>query len=235
MTNIADNAKKIMEHVVSAAVDAGREPSDISVLAATKYTDRAGVETLMNAGIMLIGENRVQDAIAKLTETHEHPDIHKSFPGCHVHMIGSLQANKINQALKLFDLVETVDRPALAEALEKRIDRDRVLPVLIEVHLTEEESKTGSPVENLPELIDYVACKCPHLSLRGLMGMGPWDPDPETARPYYRRLHALFDLYRAESSDPENFNILSMGMSADFHVAIQEGATVVRIGRALFE
>lgn len=232
---IEQNVIDIRAKVVRAAADSGRDPESVQIMAATKYTDRAGVEALLRAGITLIGENRVQDALDKLLASEKQPDIKAEFPNCHVHLIGALQTNKINQALKLFDLIETVDRIPLAEALEKRIDEDSILPVLIEVHLTEEESKTGVEVEKLPELIDYISCNCPHLHLRGFMGMGPFDPDPEVSRPYYRRLHTLFELYRPSVLDPSIFTILSMGMSADFHIAIQEGATLVRIGRALFE
>jgi PLP dependent protein len=229
---IETNVNSVLERVRVASVEAGRDPSEINVLAASKYTDRAGVEALLRAGINLIGENRVQDAISKLgaTDDGSQADIHGLFPHCRIHMIGHLQTNKVNSALKLFDLIETVDGIPLAEALEKRLDR--ILPVLIEVKLTSEESKTGCFQKELPKLIEYILSQCPHLMLSGFMGMGPWDPDPETARPFYRELKRLFDKY---GSQIDGFKTLSMGMSGDFHVAIQEGATLIRIGRAFFE
>jgi pyridoxal phosphate enzyme (YggS family) len=229
---ISDNVMKVREAVEAAARASGRNLSEIGIMAATKYTDRAGVEELLRSGIALIGENRVQDAVSKLAESGDgsQKDIHADFPQCKVHMIGQLQTNKVNAALKLFDLVETVDRISLADALEKRLDR--ILPVLVEVKLTGEESKTGCPQDEIPALIEHIQKNCSHLSLRGFMGMGPWDPDPETARPFYRELKGLFDKYGPQI---DGFDTLSMGMSGDFEVAIQEGATLIRIGRAFFE
>jgi hypothetical protein len=236
--SIEANVRRIREAVAKAASDAGRDPDDISILAAAKYTDRAGVEALLNAGIRLIGENRVQDARNKLGESEDgsQRDIHEFFPDCRVHMIGHLQSNKVNHALKIFDMVETVDRVSLADALQKRLGPDnRVFPVLIEVKLTSEDTKTGCAPDDLPSLLNYLHASCPNLQVKGLMGMGPWDPDPEVARPFYRALKSAFDSLKSSAPDPGLFATLSMGMSADFHVAIQEGATLVRIGRALFE
>ena len=232
---IAQNAAKVIKAVRETAEASGRDPSEVGILAATKYTDRTGVEMLLRAGITLIGENRVQDAFAKLgaAEDGSKKDIREDFPECRIHMIGHLQTNKINQALKLFDSIETVDRIPLAEALEKRLDK--ILPILVEVKLTSEDTKTGCPQDELNTLLEYIRRDCPHLELRGLMGMGPFDENPEIARPYYRRLKELFETSRDASPNPETFKVISMGMSADFHVAIQEGATLVRIGRALFD
>ncbi len=236
--NIAENVERIREAVASAAREAGRNPDEIQILAAAKYTDRAGVEEILGAGISLIGENRVQDAGKKLgaKDDGSQKDIHDDFPRCRLHMIGHLQTNKINQALRLFDLIETVDRTHLAEALEKRLaPQNRTLPALAEVKLTGETTKTGCEPDDLPALLDFIWTNCPHVELRGLMGMGPWDPDAEVARPFYRELKSLFDRVLPSAPDSSLFDTISMGMSADFHVAIQEGATLVRIGRALFE
>lgn len=236
--NIPANVERILEAVAQAASDAGRSPDEIQILAAAKYTDRAGVETLLSSGISLIGENRVQDARKKLGEDESggQADIHDPFPQCRLHMIGHLQSNKVNHALRLFDTIETVDRESLADALEKRLKPlDRIFPVLVEVKLTGETTKTGCEPSDLPALLDHIRTGCPHLAVQGLMGMGPWDPDAEVARPYYRELRTLFDRHKGSAPDPSVFNTVSMGMSADFHVAVQEGATLVRIGRALFE
>ena len=237
MSSIAENAERIIEQVEKAAMETGRDPSDIKILAAAKYTDRIGIEQLIRAGITLIGENRVQDAKEKISadESTGQEDIHTAFPDAKVHMIGHLQSNKVNHALRIFDLIETVDRQSLADMLEKRLAQEnRMLPVLIEVKLTGESTKTGCSSGDLPCLLDHIFENCPHLSIRGLMGMGPWDPDPEVARPFYRELKKHFDSCRKNTPEPEIFNTISMGMSADFHIAIQEGATLVRIGRALF-
>jgi len=232
MGSIKDNIERINEQVANACREAGRDPSEVTILAAAKYTDRAGVEEILAAGINLIGENRVQDALAKLGE----PDIHKTFPSAALHFIGHLQKNKINHALSLFDLIETVDRISLADHLEKRlIEPNRILPILVEAKLTDEESKTGCSESDLDDLLTHIWSNCPHLELRGFMGMGPWDPDPEVARPFYRKLKEFFDKLSPSAPDPAIFRTISMGMSADFHIAIQEGATVVRIGRAIFD
>ncbi len=237
MNSISENAESIKKEVAKAATDAGRDPSEIQILAAAKYTDREGVAELLRAGINLIGENRVKDATVKhaADESSGQSDIHDEFPDCRLHMIGHLQTNKINHALRLFDLIETVDRVSLADGLEKRLAQgDRILPVLVEVKLTGEETKTGCPIDELSEFLDHLWSNCPHLAVRGLMGMGPWDPDPEVARPYYRELKELFDTHHPNAPDINEFNTISMGMSADFMVAIQEGATLVRIGRSFF-
>jgi len=238
MSKISDNVERVKEEVAQAVEAAGRGAEEVKILAATKYTDRAGVVELIEAGIVLIGENRIQDALAKLEGVEEsgQVDIHDEFPECRVHMIGHVQKNKINHALKLFDLIETIDAVKLADALEQRLAaRERTLECLVEVHLTEEEAKTGCRPEYLPSLLEYIWENCPHIDLRGLMGMGPWDPDPEVARPYYRKLREVFNESVKNAPSPGVFDTISMGMSADFHVAIQEGATLVRIGRRFFE
>lgn len=237
MSVITENAKRVLKEVEKAAQDAGRDPSTIKILAATKYTDRSGIEELITSGIILIGENRIQAAKEKLLEDEScgQVDIHSAFPEVKTHMIGHLQTNKVNHALRIFDLIETVDRAGLADALEKRLATDdRILPVLIEIKLTGEISKTGCLKGEHPDLMKHIQFECPHLSVRGVMGMGPWDPDPEVARPFYRELKSIFESCREKAPDPDIFKEISMGMSADFHVAIQEGSTVVRIGRALF-
>ena len=236
--SIAENAGKIRKAVSKAAVDAGRSPDEIRILAATKYTDRSGVEELVRSGIAIIGENRVQDAMKKLgaSDDGSQSNIHSVYPETEIHMIGHLQKNKVNQALELFDTLDALDSIILADALEKRLaSRDRILPVLIEIKLTGEQAKSGIFEGEVPALIDHVFSNCPHISVRGVMGMGPWDPNPETARPYYRKLKSIFDSIGKNIGGIETFDTISMGMSADFHVAIQEGATIVRIGRALFE
>lgn len=238
MKTIADNVARILYEIEEAALGCGRDPSGIRMLAATKYTDRAGAIELIEAGVELLGENRVQDAVVTFGPSSDdaHDSIKDLYPNVHLHMIGHLQKNKINHALRTFDLVETVDRKSLADGIEKRLaSDDGVLPVLAEVKLTGEETKTGCRIEELPDLVRYIWTACPHVRLKGLMGMGPWDPDPEVARPYYRRLKELFEQVRPEAPDPSEFDTISMGMSADFKVAIEEGATLLRIGRALFD
>jgi len=238
MSKIAENVARIVERVGDACRQAGRDPSEVKILAAAKYTDRVGVEELIRAGIFMIGENRVQDAVAKLCADDRtgQVDIHNAFPHVKIHFIGHLQTNKINHALKLFDVIETVDRISLADQLEKRLaEQNRILPVLLEVKLTEEDTKTGCPESEIPNLLDHIRTNCQHLELKGFMGMGPWNPDPEVARPYYKKLRECFERFSHHAPVKGIFDTVSMGMSADFHVAIQEGATVVRIGRALFE
>ncbi len=149
------------------------------------------------------------------------------------HFVGRLQSNKARDAVELFDVVESVDRPSLARALSRRAEaRDRPLPVLLQVALEREESKGGVPVEELPALLEL--CRTlPGLAVEGLMTVPPASQDPEQTRPRFARLRALRERLGGRAADDE-LRELSMGMSADFEVAIEEGATWVRVGTALF-
>lgn len=198
-----------------AAQRAGRRPEEITVLAVTKVFP---VETILEAyalGMREFGENYVQEFERKFPHT-------AGCAGARFHLIGHLQSNKVRRAAEMFHVVQTVDSPKLAGRLG---EHSPGLEVMIEVKLSEEESKHGALPASLGGLVDAIS-SLPALRLTGLMTMPPWSDDPEIARPYFRRLRSLAEEYGLPK--------LSMGMSHDLEVAIEEGATIVRVGTALF-
>ncbi len=203
------------ERIARAAERAGRDPAGILLLAVTKVFPASVIREAYDLGLRDFGENYVQEFETKAPEV-------RGLEGARFHLIGHLQANKSRKAAELFDAIQTVDSGRLARRLE---DSERALDIMLEVKLSEEEAKSGAAPEHLPELIAAVLA-CPHLRLQGLMTMPPWSEDPEASRPYFRRLRELADTYGMPQ--------LSMGMSHDLETAIEEGATCVRVGTALF-
>ena len=199
-----------------------RNPDDITVLAALKYATLEQSNTLISAGIKVVGENRVQDA-------------HKRFPDLlpsKRHFIGTLQTNKVKQAVKLFEMIESVDRVELARAIDIECEKlKKRMPILIEVNVANDPKKYGVQPKMTFEFVREIS-KYWHLQIRGLMAIVPYFEDPEEARHYFRMMKSLFELCRKQF---KGFEVLSMGMSHDFKVAIEEGATEVRIGRYFFE
>lgn len=225
---ILENASEILRKMSHAAMRAGRQPDAVRLVAVSKTVPAERIREAMEAGLRVFGENRVQEArdkIAALQTTR------LEFTGVQWHLIGHLQKNKAKYAVQLFDLIHSVDSMELADELNRQAAKHgKVQRVLIEVKLSAEETKEGIAEEDLGALIAHVR-RCPALSLEGLMTMPPYDLDPEKARPYFRRLRELRDGFTQAGVDlPE----LSMGMSHDFAVAIDEGATMVRIGTAIF-
>jgi hypothetical protein len=196
----------------------------VRIVAVTKTHPADLVVAAIAAGVDAIGENRVQEAAEK------RPLVAGTIPW---HLVGPLQRNKAKLALDLFDLVETVDRPELADRLQKLLAPvDRILPVYVEVNVGGEAQKSGVMPSDAPSLVDHLLARCPHLRLAGLMTVPPYDPDPERSRPYFAALRGLAAELALRFSLPALE--LSMGMSEDFEAAIEEGATWVRLGRALF-
>jgi PLP dependent protein len=222
---VAKNIAWIREEVAEAALRAGRDPSAVRLMAVTKTVDDDRIREAVAAGIRLIGENYVQEAQRKIPLLGE---------GLEWHMIGHLQTNKSKYAVHLFHMIQSVDRFDLARELDKRCGASGlVMPVLIEVNTGDEETKSGVPTEETLSLVESVAT-LPHLSVRGLMTMPPWFPEPEAARPFFRALRELRDRIVDRNIPGVAMTELSMGMSDDFVVAVEEGATIVRIGRAIF-
>jgi pyridoxal phosphate enzyme (YggS family) len=223
----------VLARIASAAQRSGRDPDAIRLVAVTKTVPAERLRAAMAAGLDLFGENRVQEAAGKIPV----------LPGGRWHLIGPLQANKARRAIELFDLVETVDSMALAERLDRLVravgwspeaspaPRPRRLPVLLQVNVDADPAKAGYDPErlaaDLPALLRLDA-----LSVRGLMTVGRLVDDAEAARPTFRRLRELRD--RLLAANPAMGSELSMGMSADYPVAVEEGATIVRVGQALF-
>jgi len=215
----------LQRRIATVADGSGRSISDITLVAVSKTVDRATVDAAYEVGLRTFGENRVPDARAKFAQPL--PD------GARLHLIGQLQTNKASHAVDLFDLIESVDRPSLIAELEKQGQRrGRVVPILLQVSIAGEEQKAGCAPNEVDALVSAIAAAS-HLQLRGLMTIAPLVDDPEEARPVFAGLRELRDrISAAHPSFP--LPIISMGMSNDFEVAIQEGATHVRVGRAIF-
>ncbi|MGQ9632909.1 MAG: YggS family pyridoxal phosphate-dependent enzyme [Bryobacteraceae bacterium] len=194
---------------------AGRSREEVTLVAVTKTFPASVIREAYECGLRHFGENYVQEFEAKVPELAE-------LSGATYHFVGHLQSNKARRAAELFQVIQTVDSARLARRLQ---ECGRPMEVMLEVKLSPEESKSGAAPEELPELIEAVR-SMPNLRLTGLMTMPPWSEDPEDSRPYFRRLRAL--------AEEHGLRGRSMGMSHDFEVAIEEGATHVRIGSALF-
>ena len=195
------------------------------ICAVTKTQDAQTVNCVWDAGIRTIGENRVQELMDKREDLH---------PGFNVQLIGSLQTNKVKYIAGWVDMVQSLDRDALAQELSRRAqEHNRVLPVLVQVNIARESQKGGVDEDELEAFLRRCA-RLPGIEVRGLMAIMPLVSDPEELRPYFRRMRGWFDRLREEGIENTSMDVLSMGMSGDCIVAAQEGATMVRLGRALF-
>ncbi len=223
---IAENIAAIRRRIGEAALRAGRDPNEIRVVAAAKGQGRAQIEEALAAGIRIIGHNYLQET--------EHEAPLNPDPAVEFHMIGHLQRNKAGKAVELFSMIQTVDDERLAVALDRRAAMiGRTLEVLIQVNLADEPQKSGIAQDGVEQLA--VAIRgLPSLKLRGLMTMPPFFDDPERARPYFAALKELSDRLIATGTFSPDMIELSMGMTGDFEAAVEEGATLVRIGTALF-
>jgi pyridoxal phosphate enzyme (YggS family) len=215
MLDMRANLGRVQESVARACARARRAPDSVLLIAVSKTMEIERVRLAIEAGVAALGENRVQEAKEKIEA------LGRPVPW---HLIGSLQTNKARDAARLFDWVQSVDRLELAQELSRRA-ASRSLNVLLQVNLGDEPQKGGVAVAELKRLHEVVAA-LPNLSVRGLMAIPPATGEPERARPYFRRLRELRDELGLEHC--------SMGMSADYEVAIEEGATMVRVGTAIF-
>ncbi|HYA89362.1 MAG TPA: YggS family pyridoxal phosphate-dependent enzyme [archaeon] len=224
VTSIAANLEEIRERIARAAERAGRAAADVTLVAVSKTFPAEAIRAAYSAGVRHFGENRVQEWESKAPLLG---DLDATW-----HLIGHLQSNKARRAAHLFHRVDSVDSIALAQKLDAAAaEEGKCLRVLIEVHLGEETTKSGVAEAELTELAREIAM-LPQLELLGLMAIPPFTEDPEGARPYFRKLHELRDgLSRAFG---KALPVLSMGMSHDFEVAIEEGATEIRVGTAVF-
>lgn len=224
-SSIAANLERVRERIARAAARAGRRPDEITIVAISKTFPIDAIRAAHDAGLRHFGENRVQEFEAKQAKLSDLGDVVW-------HFIGHLQSNKAHRAVRLFDRIDCVDSISLTHKLDAAAAAERKrLPVLIEVRLGHEATKSGVTEEDLPELVASIS-QSPHLELQGLMTIPPYSDDPERARPYFRKLRELRDSVRQQIGLA--LPVLSMGMSHDFEVAIEEGATQVRVGTALF-
>jgi len=212
---LREEIEQVEERILRAVTRAGRRREEITLVAVTKVVPAPLIREAYECGLRDFGENYVQEFESKVPSLQD-------LGGARFHMIGHLQSNKSKRASELFDVIQSVERSKLARRLN---EATKPLDVMIEVKLSAEEAKSGAAPEELPALIDTIA-SCRNLRLLGLMTMPPWTDEPEPSRPYFRRLRELAEQHRLPC--------LSMGMSHDFEVAIEEGATHIRVGTALF-
>ena len=223
-SSLRDRYSAVVNRIESAAKKAGRDPSEITLVAVSKThpaeTIRAGIE----AGIKVFGENKVQEGVSKVGEIGRE--------SAEWHLIGHLQKNKARKAIQNFDVIHTVDSLKLAKRLERIAEEEnRDVSVLVQVDLAGEETKSGVKVGELAELAEFLD-SCKSIQFNGLMIIPPFFPDVEKVRPYFTQLRELRD--KMSDQFANGIGELSMGMSHDFEVAIEEGATIVRVGTAIF-
>ncbi len=230
-TTIEGNIARVRHEIAAACRRVGRAPEDVTLIGVTKSVDREVADALIASGVQDIAENRVQDAMEKFGRRGTHPPLPD---GVRLHMIGNLQTNKARDVVDLFEIVHSVNRVALAQALQREAARRELpLDVLLEVNTAGDVAKQGVDLSEAIGLMGYVVDECKNLRLVGLMTIAPHIEHPEDTRPAFRALRELRDsLQRANPDNP--LPLLSMGMSNDFPIAIEEGATHIRVGRALF-
>jgi PLP dependent protein len=223
--SIADNFRTVTSRIASATKRAGRDPSSVRLIVVTKTVDVEIIRHVVAAGALALGENRVQEAKEK---------IEKLGNIARWHLIGRLQTNKAKYAVKLFDLIHSVDSLELAKELDKQAAKTgKVQDILIEVSIAGEAAKAGVAMQDVTTLVREAA-KLKNISIKGLMTMPPYSENPEDSRPFFRKLRDLAETMIKEGMPSVSMKELSMGMSGDFEVAIEEGATMVRVGTAIF-
>jgi len=224
---LRERLDQVREKIEGGARRCGREPKEITLVAVSKTQPVSVVREALGVGVTDVGENRVQEAESKIAALGNQP--------ARWHLIGHLQGNKARRAVKLFSVIHTLDSVSLADRLERAcVEEDRAeLPVLIQVDLSGEVTKAGVPATELSELVKSVN-QCSRLCIQGLMTLPPFFEDAERVRPFFRRLRELRDELQTAGHFGDGRGELSMGMSYDFEVAIEEGATIVRVGTAIF-
>ena len=224
MTEIANNLAAVNERIAAAAARAGRDAADVMLVAVAKTRSATDVRAAVAAGIRVVGENRIQEAEPKLAEL--------AGVDCVWHMVGHLQRNKAGKAVRLFDMIESLDSRRLADALDRHGEAEgKRVPVLIEVNTSGEDTKFGVAPGEAEDFAGYVADRR-NLSLEGLMTVGPLGAGSGATAEAFRTLRRLFE--KLVPSAGPSFRFLSMGMTDDFELAIEEGSNVVRVGRAIF-
>lgn len=225
--SLEENIARVKANMAKAALEAGRDPAEITLVAATKVQTSDTIRAAIAAGVTICGENRVQELTAHLDDY--------AYDGARVHFIGHLQTNKVRFVVGRVDLIESVDSPRLLEAIERQAEKlNLVQDILLEVNIGREESKGGCLPEDLPALA-RLAMDLPHVRLRGLMAIPPVATEPGANRRFFAATRQLYvDIRRQIGDNDTDIDCLSMGMSGDYEDAIREGATLVRVGTALF-
>lgn len=238
---LADNLKRVRERIHAACERSKRQPEDVRLVAVTKTVEVDVIRAAVESGLLDLGENRVQELVKRAGMIHEYLDRRRTMtpgeplPTPRWHMVGHLQRNKVRPLMPWVDMVHSLDSLRLAEEVSAEASRTgKTVPALIEVNVSGEKSKYGIAVGAVTHFVQHIV-GLPGLEIIGLMTMAPLSEDPEQARPHFCRLRELFEELRAERLGGPAFRHLSMGMSNDFEVAIEEGATMIRLGRAIFD
>lgn len=223
--DIKKNIQAINEKISDIALSCGRDPDDIVLIAVTKTVSPSNISKALEAGLQNFGENRVQELVEKYDKIDKKAKWH---------LIGSLQTNKVKYIIDKVELIHSLDRIKLAKEIEKRAARiDRQIPALIQVNISGESTKSGIRPEETMDFIEAMK-QYPHIRIKGLMTIGPLTEDRELIRDCFRQMKKLFDEIKTKKFSHAQMQYLSMGMTNDFDIAIEEGANMVRIGRAIF-
>lgn len=224
--SVRDNLLRVHERISTIASRSGRDPSEITLVAVSKTKPASLIREAVSAGVTVLGENRIQEAEQKISELTDLPT--------HWHLVGHLQTNKAKKAVRLFNLIHSVDSPRLAQALNRAAENNAERqPILLQINIAHEQQKFGTSPEEFEALL-AAALDAPFLEVRGLMVMPPYSENPEDSRHYFQALREMAERYTDQLSATGQRLELSMGMTGDYEVAIEEGATMVRIGTAIF-
>lgn len=225
MNSIFENLQRLDENIAQICRRCGRKREDVLLIGVTKTRTPQEMNTAISWGITDIGENKVQEIMDKYDQVDP----------VRWHMIGHLQTNKVKYIIDKVCLIHSVDSVKLAEEINKRAgEKGITAQILIQINAAGEESKFGIDKEGFENLLENITGSCEHIKVKGLMTIAPYDPDPENVRVYFRQVKEYFDQYKEIKNSRMDFEHLSMGMSGDYEVAIEEGATMVRIGSAIF-
>lgn len=225
-SHVTANTKELLESVRQAAIDCGRDPSEVTLMAVTKTIAPELVNEAIANGIHLLGENRAQELLEKY-DSYDKEQVD-------IHFIGHLQTNKVRQIVDKVSMIHSVDSLHLAQEINRQAEKhNKIMDILVEVNIGDEESKSGVSVSELEELLAEIA-KLPQISVKGLMCIPPASKNEEENAHYFAKMQKVFIDMKQKNMDNINMSILSMGMSNDYKIAIQYGSNIVRIGTALF-
>lgn len=225
MGPIRENLKEIIAQKEKITVDAGRAADEVLLVAVTKTRSAEEINEAIAAGVTDIGENKVQEILDK----------YEQVAPIRWHMIGHLQTNKVKYIIDKVCMIHSVDSLRLAEEINRRAAQHNLtMDILVQVNAAEEESKFGVSADKTEELIQDILARCPQIRIKGLMFIAPFEEDPETVRVYFQQVKSFYDRFGALTHEGLDFQYLSMGMSHDYEVAIQEGSNLVRVGTAIF-
>lgn len=226
LSDIRENVYTVSEKLREAAAACGRDPDEIRLMAVTKRNDAMRVNAAIEAGVRLLGENRAQELLEKYDDYNKR--------NCEIHFIGALQTNKVRQIIDKVDLIESLDRISLAKEIDRQAKAiGKIMPVLVEVNIGREETKSGVMPENLTDFVKDVS-QFEHLRIEGLMAIPPHDENEAKIEAHFARMRQHFIDIEAKKIDNVCMRTLSMGMTDDYPLAIRHGSTLIRVGRAIF-